>query len=106
MTILKKDNDDPEDDLKNFRESLQKENPPEKLPVLLRSLWYDAKGDWVKAHHLVDQLHEPHAYRVHAYLHRKEGDPGNAAYWYRKCGLEIPAITLAQEWEALVRLLC
>ncbi len=108
MTILKKDNADPEAALKNFRDSLQRENPPEELPVLLRSLWYDAKGDWAKAHHLVDQLQEPLACRVHAYLHRKEGDTGNATYWYRNCGMELPAMTHppAKEWEALVRLLC
>lgn len=41
--------------------------------------------------------------RVHAYLHRKEGDPSNAAYWYRRAGIGPFTGSLAEEWETLVR---
>jgi hypothetical protein len=41
--------------------------------------------------------------RVHAYLHRKEGDQSNAAYWYRRCGVAPSVLTLDQEWDELVR---
>jgi hypothetical protein len=44
-------------------------------------------GDWPAAH-LVAQDHEdePLANWLHAVVHRMEGDLGNAAYWYRRCG--------------------
>jgi hypothetical protein len=38
---------------------------------------------------------------VHAYLHRVEGDPGNAAYWYRQAGKPAAAGPLEAEWEAI-----
>ena len=41
--------------------------------------------------------------RVHAYLHRKEGDQSNAGYWYNRCGATPSTLTLSAEWEALVR---
>jgi hypothetical protein len=42
---------------------------------------------------------------VHAYLHRKEGDPGNAGYWYARAGRPMPArsVTLGAEWAAMAR---
>lgn len=44
-------------------------------------------GDW-QAGHLIVQEHEgqPLADWIHAVVHRMEGDPGNARYWYRRCG--------------------
>ena len=41
---------------------------------MLRALWYDGNGDWEKAHDEVDSLDGKPAARIHAYLHRKEGD--------------------------------
>jgi hypothetical protein len=40
---------------------------------------------------------------VHAYLHRKEGDQGNAAYWYRRAGKLIFREPLDAEWVGIVR---
>ena len=71
-------------------------------PELL-SLWYDGKGDWKAAHDQVDQLPGKPAARVHAYLHRKEGDQWNADYWYRRAGENRPNLSLDEEWEELVR---
>ena len=68
----------------------------------LKALWYDAKGLWEKAHDQVDQLPGKSAARVHAYLHRKEGDMWNADYWYRKAGETRPNATLEEEWEELL----
>ncbi len=59
-----------------FRATLRGEVPPEGLPVTLAALWWDAKGDWVQAHGLVDELETPEGMAVHAYLHRKEGSAG------------------------------
>lgn len=86
-----------------FIDSLQNSHPPEGLSVFLQSLWYDGKGDWHKAHSLVDSLPESDAAHVHAYLHRKEGDLGNAGYWYRRANQSRPNVELEQEWQDLVR---
>lgn len=90
------------DTLTEFKASLELSQPANDLSVQLKSLWYDAKGDWNKAHAQVDQLNDPQSAWVHAYLHRKEGDTGNASYWYRKAG-QVPAnLSLQAEWEQLV----
>ena len=69
---------------------------------MLTSLWYDAKGDWEKAHAQVDNLKDIGSAWVHAYLHRKEGDLWNADYWYAKANKTRPNISLEEEWESLV----
>jgi hypothetical protein len=38
---------------------------------------------------------------VHAYLHRVEGDLGNAGYWYRRAGRPVAEDTLDAEWERI-----
>jgi hypothetical protein len=88
--------------LNEFKASLKAAEPNSSLTMQLKSLWYDAKGDWNLAHKHVDHLSNPESAWVHAYLHRKEGDTGNAEYWYRRAGKVRPVISLAQEWEALV----
>jgi hypothetical protein len=88
--------------LTEFKASLNTNGPDTGLSVQLISLWYDAKGDWTLAHQQVDHLGDKESAWVHAYLHRKEGDIGNADYWYRKAGHVRPNTSLAQEWEALV----
>ena len=85
-----------------FKQSLQGTHPPANISVFMESLWYDKKGNWEKAHDLVDSLPGTEAARVHAYLHRVEGDEGNAAYWYRRAGANRPSYGEDQEWEVLV----
>jgi len=68
--------------LDEFKELAQ----PERLSAQLKSLWYDGKGNWARAHAEVDQLSDKSSAWVHAYLHRKEGDVWNADYWYSKAG--------------------
>lgn len=77
--------------------------PQSTWPSELHALWLDGKGLWEKAHDKVDQLPGKSAARVHAYLHRKEGDLWNADYWYRRAGETRPDTSLDQEWEELVR---
>ncbi|RFS26962.1 hypothetical protein DVR12_04045 [Chitinophaga silvatica] len=89
-------------DLLDFKQSLQGATPPKNLNVYLNALWYDGKGDWKKAHDLVDGLSGTEAARIHAYLHRVEGDHWNANYWYRRAGEEMPACSQEKEWELLV----
>ncbi|WP_153800057.1 hypothetical protein [Foetidibacter luteolus] len=84
-----------------YKESLTQATPPAGVSVYLQSLWYDGKGDWDKAHSLVDSLEDKTACWVHAYLHRKEGDTWNADYWYRRAGKTRPSTSLQEEWEAI-----
>jgi hypothetical protein len=68
----------------------------------LLALWWDAKGDWVRAHEIAQDVSGADGAWVHAYLHRKEGDLGNAAYWYRRAGREVATGDLRVEWEGIV----
>ncbi len=77
--------------------------PPGDLNKPMQALWWDAKGDWSRAHTLIDELETPEAMAVHAYLHRKEGEQWNADYWYRRAGRVYHRQDLAQEWKALVQ---
>lgn len=85
-----------------FIKSMQQPHPPKNISVYLQAMWYDAKGDWDKAHSMVDSLTDTTACHVHAYLHRKEGDIWNADYWYRRAGKKRPEISLEEEWERIV----
>ena len=87
---------------REFRETVKGQFPPEGLGVPLAALWWDAKGEWVQAHGLVDELETPEGMAVHAYLHRKEGAASNAEYWYGRAGKGYHRDTLEAEWDALV----
>lgn len=58
-------------------------------PPQLRAVWHGLRGEWDDAHHIVQDLPDAASAWVHAWLHRIEGDPGNAAYWYRRAGRKI-----------------
>jgi len=85
-----------------FLESVEHDSPPVDLAVPLAALWWDAKGDWAKAHGLVDELESKDGMAVHAYLHRKEGATSNADYWYARSGRSFQRPELEEEWHALV----
>lgn len=87
-----------------FHASLAAEAPPDGLAPPLLSLWWAGKGDWARAHEVV-QAHEGErdCDLVHAHLHRQEGDAANARYWYRAAGRTMPETTLDAEWAALVK---
>ena len=85
-----------------FAQSLTAAAPPAELSAPLKALWFDAKGDWAQAHHQVDELETRDAMAVHAYLHRKEGDAGNAEYWYRRSTTAHRRLTLEAEHAALL----
>jgi hypothetical protein len=88
--------------LTEFKTSLNLDQPVSGLSVQLKSLWYDGKGDWNKAHAQVDSLADKESAWVHAYLHRKEGDIWNVDYWYSKARQVRPDLSLQEEWDALV----
>lgn len=87
----------------DFIDSLQDSSPLASFSSQLKALWYEKKGEWDKAHNLVDPSDDPKDKHIHAYLHRKEGDKWNANYWYQRSGRSYPAFTLDEEWEELVK---
>lgn len=88
-----------------FNHSLLEIKPPATLSPYLEALWWDAKGDWERAHVVAQDIDDRTGSWIHAYLHRKEGDLGNAAYWYRRAGKAMPSAGLGEEQEAMVRAL-
>lgn len=92
-------------EFEQFIMSLHADEPPQMVSIYLQSLWYDARGNWSKAHEMIQDVNDAHAAHIHAYLHRKEGDAPNAAYWYRRAGRPYPESSLQQEWETLVQYL-
>jgi hypothetical protein len=87
--------------LDSFKRAIREAAPPDRLSPALQGLWWAAKGDWNRAHVLVQDDPSRDAAWVHAYLHRVEGDLGNAGYWYRKAGRPAASDSLEAEWEAI-----
>jgi hypothetical protein len=85
-----------------FRSSLSLPQPPALLSDYEKALWWAGKGDWEKAHGIVQEMHDRSSSLIHAFLHRQEGDISNAQYWYAKADSIMPRISLEQEWENLV----
>jgi hypothetical protein len=91
--------------LDEFRKSLGSSEPPAGLTHALAGLWWDAKGDWAHAHESAQQDEGKDGSWVHAYLHRKEGDLGNAVYWYGRTGKSLCRESFEAEWLRIVRAL-
>jgi hypothetical protein len=86
----------------DFHASLAGAAPPAGLAPLAQALWYDRRGDWERAHSIVQTQEGGAAAAVHAYLHRKEGDLANADYWYARAGRARTDAKLESEWRDLV----
>ncbi|MBR1146879.1 hypothetical protein JQ567_26660 [Bradyrhizobium sp. AUGA SZCCT0431] len=86
----------------DFRASLSGTSPTPSLEPPLAALWWAAKGQWDEAHKIVQDENTRDAAWVHAYLHRVEGDLGNAGYWYRQAGQPVAKDSLEAEWERIV----
>ena len=86
-----------------FKISLAKNEPPAGMSSCLAALWWDARGDWQRAHELVDDLETRDGMAVHAYLRRKGGDASNADYWYRRAGRRFEKLPLEEEWALLLQ---
>ena len=92
-------------ELDQFLLSLSDSHPPSSLSAHLQALWWEKKGDWERAHIIVQGLSDQLAACIHAYLHRREGDLGNAAYWDRRAGScfsEGRQVDMDEEWLQLV----
>lgn len=88
--------------LSDFKRSLANENPPDGLGAPLLALWWAAKGEWDRPHAIAQDDDSADAAWVHAYLHRVEGDLGNARYWYARARRAPAAGPFEAEWEAIV----
>jgi hypothetical protein len=89
--------------IEEFKTTLQATTPENSWNSLLRALWYDKKGSWEEAHNIAQDVHTKDGSWIHAYLHRKEGDNGNAGYWYHRAGKKMPTNSLDDEWTQLVK---
>jgi hypothetical protein len=89
-------------DVVAFRQTLTAAAPPGGFSQAMQALWWDARGDWDRAHKCAMQQDDADGCAVHAYLHRKEGDMANAGGWYKRAGRDVASGTLEQEWQALV----
>ena len=85
-----------------FADSLAQPDPPPGLSLALQGLWWDAKGDWERAHACAQEREDTDGMRLHAYLHRKEGDASNANYWYTRADKAPSKAPLEQEWVEIV----
>jgi hypothetical protein len=88
--------------IEEFVASASSGDLPGGLSSLLEALWHEARGDWKRAHEIVQAENTANAAWVHAYLHRKEGDLANAGYWYRRAKRQIPTAALEDEWHTIV----
>jgi hypothetical protein len=85
-----------------FKTSLSGAAPAPALAAPLAALWWAGKGNWDKAHRIAQDEDDADSAWVHAYLHRVEGDLGNAGYWYRRAGKTVATGALETEWEQMV----
>jgi len=88
--------------LDEFKRSTTADRPPADLPPPLLALWLDARGNWKAAHETAQDIKDASGSWIHAYLHRKEGDLGNAGYWYQRAGRPERRGSLAAEWDEIV----
>jgi hypothetical protein len=71
--------------------------------IIHKGLLLAKAGDWEGSHNIA-QTNEGHPDydRLHALLHRMEGDEWNAKYWYNRCKISVPKISIEQELEELL----
>ena len=86
-----------------FIKTVDDEKPSPEFSETLISLWWDKNGDWDTAHSIAQDIPTEQGSAVHAYLHREEGVLWNADYWYSRAGRSRPDVSLAEEWQALVK---
>jgi len=90
-------------DYQRFCDSLGETSPPRAIAAELQAMWWARNADWDRAHKIVQDLETVAAARVHAYLHRVEGDLENANYWYARAGEPSTDVSLDEEWQALTK---
>ena len=86
----------------DFKASLSDAAPAPELSPPPAALWWAGRGNWDAAHKIAQDEDDKTSAWVHAYLHRVEGDLGNAGYWYRQARKPVATDPLETEWEAIV----
>ena len=89
----------------DFIKLTKESEPSDKLSGVHLSIWYALKDDWDMAHNIVQDINNETAYWIHAYLHRVEGDKGNAHYWYNRARKEPYSKSLKLELDDIIQLL-
>lgn len=84
-----------------YKASLSGATPAPGLDAPLAALWWAAKGNWDEAHKIAQDDPTAAGSWVHAYLHRVEGDLGNAGYWYRQARQPVATGPIEAEWEGI-----
>ena len=92
-------------DIDDFISHVENEDvPSSEWTELIQALWWAKKGNWEKSHNIAQEIESEGGSWVHAYLHRVEGDLGNAAYWYRRAHKPVKQReSLDDEWLDLVK---
>jgi hypothetical protein len=92
-------------DIDDFISHIENEDDPSsQWSGLIQALWWAKKGNWEKSHNIAQEIESEGGSWVHAYLHRVEGDLGNAAYWYRRAHKPVKQReSLDDEWLELVK---
>ncbi len=90
-------------DFETYQELIAQDGPPEGLSMAAQALWWEAKGDWRRAHQCAQQHPGAEGAWAHAYLHRVEGDLSNAGGWYGRAGRPVSTAPLKEEWEIIAR---
>lgn len=75
---------------------------PAELEPLLSAMWHARRGNWERAHEIAQGVETEQGSLVHAYLHRVEGDAGNARYWYTRAKRPVFPGPLEEEWTVIV----
>jgi hypothetical protein len=88
--------------LARFIASTAGPDAPEGLDAPLAAMWWLRRGDWARAHAIVQLFGSGSAAWVHAHLHRVERDRENAGYWYARAGRRVATDALDAEWERIV----
>lgn len=90
-------------DFNSFKKSVNDEYPSPGVNGLLKAMWYTANNEWNAAHRIAQENDSIYGSWVHAYLHREEGDTGNASYWYAQAGKMMPETSLESEWDEITK---
>ena len=70
---------------------------------ILKALEYIKQVNWHEAHEIAQSKEgQPDYDRIHALLHRIEGDDWNTKYWYQRCSIPFPTISTEQETIELI----
>ena len=88
---------------KSFIISTKNDSPPSDITDMELAMWYALNDSWDNAHQTAQSIKNDLGSWIHAYLHRIEGDIGNANYWYRKADRPPYQGPLDDEAEEIIR---